>query len=175
MRDLVPWVFSARGVRNGNCTQTWRRDRNIDFWATLVPALKAPPTGEMKKNNGKPIYFESVDNSDYILGKSKHSARRSWIYINGEALGAVWVDIAGDPENPELNISWKSIFTSNDTWLGPTMNAGGIGSLYNRTMDPFEKCDMVFNGAMPSRLPRTSPGQYAGMDNGWALGSRKRR
>ena len=36
-------------------------------------------------------------------------------------------------------------------------------------MDPYEKYDMVFNGAMAARLPKSSPGQYAGMDNGWAL------
>ena len=42
--------------------------------------------GEMKDNNGKPIYFDSIDNSAYILGKSPHSARKSWIYINGEYL-----------------------------------------------------------------------------------------
>jgi hypothetical protein len=36
-------------------------------------------------------------------------------------------------------------------------------------MDPFEKYDMVFYGAMSSRLPKSSPGRYAGEDNGWAL------
>ena len=36
-------------------------------------------------------------------------------------------------------------------------------------MDPFEKYDMVFNGAMASRLPKSSPGQYAGEDNGWVF------
>ena len=36
-------------------------------------------------------------------------------------------------------------------------------------MDPFEKYDMVFNGAMAARMPKSSPGQYAGEDNGWVL------
>ena len=36
-------------------------------------------------------------------------------------------------------------------------------------MDPFEKYDMTFNGAMSTRLATTSPGRYAGYDNGWAL------
>jgi hypothetical protein len=35
-------------------------------------------------------------------------------------------------------------------------------------MDPFEKYDMTFNGATPTRNPTSSPGRYAGMDNGWA-------
>jgi arylsulfatase len=38
------------------------------------------------------------------------------------------------------------MFTAKDTWLGPTLNLGGIGALYNLTMDPYEKYDMVFNG-----------------------------
>ena len=45
---------------------------------------------------------------------------------------------------------------------------GAIGALYNLTMDPYEKYDMVFNGAAPSRIMTTSPGRYAGEDNGWA-------
>ena len=36
-------------------------------------------------------------------------------------------------------------------------------------MDPFEKYDMTFNGAAPTRVMTTSPGRYAGQDNGWAL------
>jgi hypothetical protein len=36
-------------------------------------------------------------------------------------------------------------------------------------MDPYEKYDMVFNGAAPSRVLTTSPGRYAGEDNGWVL------
>jgi arylsulfatase len=34
-------------------------------------------------------------------------------------------------------------------------------------MDPFEKYDMTFNGAVSTRTPTTSPGRYAGYDNGW--------
>ncbi|MGA7394761.1 MAG: hypothetical protein WBW78_19055 [Terrimicrobiaceae bacterium] len=36
-------------------------------------------------------------------------------------------------------------------------------------MDPYEKYDMTFNGAAPTRLATTSPGRYAGWDNGWVL------
>ena len=34
-------------------------------------------------------------------------------------------------------------------------------------MDPYEKYDMTFNGAAPARVLTTSPGSYAGQDNGW--------
>ena len=36
-------------------------------------------------------------------------------------------------------------------------------------MDPYEKYDMTFNGATPTRVLSTSPGKYPGQDNGWAL------
>ncbi len=71
--------------------------------------------------------------------------------------------------NPDVSIAWKYLWTAKDTWLGPEQNLGSIGSVYNLTMDPFEKYDMVFNGAMSSRMPTASPGKYAGQDNGWVL------
>jgi len=144
---------------------------HIDCWSTLAAmvGITPPPTGEMKDNNGKPIYFDSVDNSPYILGKAPHSARRSWVYIDGEVFQAVRADIAGDPKEPWVSIAWKYTYSAKDTWLGPEQNLGSIGSLYNLTMDPFEKYDMIFNGAMAARMPKSSPGQYAGEDNGWVL------
>jgi hypothetical protein len=36
-------------------------------------------------------------------------------------------------------------------------------------MDPFEKYDLFFNGAVSTRMTTTSPGRYAGMDNGWSF------
>jgi hypothetical protein len=36
-------------------------------------------------------------------------------------------------------------------------------------MDPFEKYDMTFNGAAPTRTLTSSPGRYSGQDNGWVL------
>ena len=36
-------------------------------------------------------------------------------------------------------------------------------------MDPFEKYDMTFNGAVATRVLTTSPGRMPGQDNGWAL------
>ena len=144
---------------------------HIDCWATLASlvGVKPPPHGEWKDNNGKPIYFDSIDNSAYILGKAKHSARDSWIYIDGENFMGARADIGGDPNNDDTHIAWKYLYTAKDTWLGPTQNLGSIGSLYCLTMDPFEKYDMVFNGAVSSRMQTSSPGHYAGEDNGWVL------
>jgi arylsulfatase A-like enzyme len=144
---------------------------HIDCWSTLATmvGLTPPPHGEWKDNNGKPIYFDSIDNSAYILGKSPHSARKSWIYIDGENFNAIRVDIGGDPKEPWLNIAWKYMWTAKDSWLGSEANLGSIGALYNLTMDPYEKYDMIFNGAAPDRVLSTSPGKYSGEDNGWVV------
>jgi arylsulfatase len=144
---------------------------HIDCWSTLaaMSGLTPPPHGEWQGNDGKPIYFDSIDNSGYILGKSQHSARKSWIYIDGEYLNAIRVDIGGDTNEPWVNISWKYMWTAKDSWLGVNARLGSIGALYNLTMDPYEKYDMVFNGAAPARVLTSSPGKYAGEDNGWAL------
>jgi arylsulfatase A-like enzyme len=128
---------------------------HIDCWATLASMVGiTPPPHDWVGNDGKGIYFDSIDNSAYILGKSKHSARNSWIYIDGQSFD---------------HIAWKYIWTSKDTWLGPQQNLGAIGSIYNLTMDPYEKYDMTFNGAVSTRGTTTSPGRYAGMDNGWVM------
>jgi hypothetical protein len=143
---------------------------HIDSWSTLaaMAGITPPPHGEMKDNNGKQIYFDSIDNSAYILGKAEHSARKSWIYINGETFNGVRVDVAGDPQEPWVNIAWKFLYTAKDSWLGPTQDLGSIPAVYNLTMDPYEKYDMIFNGAAPMRALSISPGKYAGEDNGWA-------
>jgi arylsulfatase A-like enzyme len=143
---------------------------HMDVWPTTAAmvGLKSPTKGETTDNNGKPIYFDGIDNSAYVTGKAEHSARDSWIYIDGENFNGVRADIGGDPDAPWLRIAWKMVYTSKDTWMGPELNMGAVPSIYNLTMDPFEKYDMTFNGATPTRNPTSSPGRYAGMDNGWA-------
>lgn len=143
---------------------------HIDLWATLAKMVGlTPPPHDWVDNNGKGIYFDSVDNSDYILGKSTHSTRASWVYIDGEVFQGVRADVR-DPNNPWLNIAWKYVYTAKDSWLGSEANLGSIGALYNLTMDPYEKYDMIFNGASPTRTLTSSPGRYAGEDNGWVGG-----
>jgi hypothetical protein len=43
------------------------------------------------------------------------------------------------------------------------------GRVIGLQQDPYEKFDMTFNGAISYRLASSSPGRYAGQDNGWAL------
>jgi arylsulfatase A-like enzyme len=143
---------------------------HIDCWATLAGMVGiAPPPHDWVGNDGKGIYFDSIDNSAYILGKAPHSARDSWIYIDGETFQGMRKDIGGDPKEPWVHIAWKYLYTAKDSWLGSEANLGAIGAMYNLTMDPYEKYDMTFNGAAPYRVLSTSPGKYAGQDNGWAL------
>lgn len=143
---------------------------HIDAWATLAGMVGiTPPPHDWVGNDGKGIYFDSIDNSAYILGKEPHSARRSWIYIDGESFHGARVDIGGDPKEPWVNIAWKYLYTAKDSWLGTEANLGAIGAVYNLTMDPYEKYDMTFNGAAPYRVLSSSPGKYAGQDNGWIL------
>jgi len=157
------WPVAARRVLDQMMS-------HMDVWPTTAAmAGIQPPPADWIDNNGKGIYFDGIDNSAYVTGRSKHSARNSFIYIDGENLGAVRADIGDDPDNPDLKIAWKYLYTAKDTWLGPEQTLGGIGALYNLTMDPFEKYDMTFNGAMSYRLSSSSPGKYAGQDNGWVL------
>ena len=143
---------------------------HIDCWATLAAMVGlTPPPHDWVGNDGKPIYFDSIDNSAYILGKAPHSARTSWIYIDGEIFEGARADIGGDPNEPWVHIAWKYLLTAKDSWLGSKADLGSIGALYNLTMDPYEKYDMIFNGAAPARVLTSSPGKWSGEDNGWVL------
>jgi arylsulfatase len=99
----------------------------------------------------------------------QHSARTSWIYVDGENFLGARADIGGDPKEPWVHIAWKYLYTAKDSWLGAEANLGSIGASYNLTMDPYEKYDMTFNGAAPTRVLSSSPGKYSGQDNGWVL------
>jgi Sulfatase len=105
---------------------------HIDAWATLAGMVGlTPPPHDLVGNDGKPIYFDSIDNSPYILGKSPHSARNSWIYIDGEVFNGARVDIGDDPKKPwvhssnskqsklrPLEILESTLSLSPSTWLG---------------------------------------------------------
>ena len=108
---------------------------HMDVWpttATMV-GLKAPSKGEMMDNNGKPIYFDGIDNSAYVTGKAKHSARNGWIYIDGENFSGVRADVTLDPDAPDIKIAWKALYSSKDTWMGPTLNMGAVPFLRSTT------------------------------------------
>jgi arylsulfatase A-like enzyme len=49
---------------------------HIDYWATLASmvGLTPPPHGAWKDNDGKPIYFDSIDNSAYTWARPNITA-----------------------------------------------------------------------------------------------------
>ncbi len=144
---------------------------HMDVWPTTAAMVGlTPPPHDWVGNDGKPIYFDGIDNSAYVMGKAPHSARDSWIYIDGETVGAIRRDVSPADGDTVPRFAWKYVYTSKDTWLGATQNAGGMGSIYNLTLDPYEKYDMLFNGAVATREVTTSPGRWAGLDNGWFIG-----
>ena len=49
--------------------------------------------------------------------------------MDGESFGGMRADIGGDPENPDIKIAWKYLYTAKDTWLGPKQDLGAIGAL----------------------------------------------
>jgi arylsulfatase A-like enzyme len=128
---------------------------HIDCWTTLAAMVGLkPPPHDWVGNDGKVIYFDRIDNSAYVLGKAPHSARTSWIYVDGELFERMRADIGGNPKEPWVHIAWNYLYTAKDSWLGSKADLGSIGALYNLTMDPFEKYDMIFNGAAPTRSSR---------------------
>ena len=100
---------------------------HMDVWPTTaaMAGLKPPPRPRLD-NNGKPIYFDGIDNSAYVTGKAKHSARDGWVYIDGENFGAFVRTSLSTPRTPDVKIAWKALYSSKDTWMGPKMNLGGV-------------------------------------------------
>jgi arylsulfatase len=134
---------------------------HLDVWPTVAAmvGLQPPPHGAWVGNDGRPIYFDGLDNSAYVLGKAPQSARQDWVYIEATDFLAV------------RHQQWKFVFTAKDSWLGPELPLGTGGALYNLHRDPGETYDMAFNGAAPvaAGILKTSPGRYSGQDNAWAF------
>src|SRR5258708_17207300 len=116
---------------------------HIDSWSTLasIVGITPPPPRQMLHHNANPIYFDSIDNSAYILGKAEHSARKSWVYIDGESFKALRVDIGGGEKETWMNNASEYTWTAKDTWPRPEQNPGGTGAVYNPTRGPLHKYD----------------------------------
>jgi arylsulfatase A-like enzyme len=131
---------------------------HMDWWPTFAGLIGAEaPPHIWEDNDGKPIVFDGIDNSDYLLGNGP-SARNTFFYYYDQAFGGVRVD------------NYKFLFTAKDTWLGPSLPLTSAPAMYNLFWDPAEQFDSLFNGAMPTAGEvQTSPGRFSGADHGWTL------
>jgi len=128
---------------------------HLDWWPTFAGllGLEAPPH-LWKDNDGKPIVFDGIDNSAYLLGKGP-GKREEFFYYTDQTFAGVRVK------------QYKFMFTTKDTWLGTAMPLA-TPALFNLQWDPREQYDMMFNGAAPTQgTLKTSPGRFSGPDHGW--------
>jgi len=128
---------------------------HMDWWPTFAKlAGLQPPPRQWKDNNGNPIIFDGIDLSESLLGTGP-GKRDTFVYFNDQSFGGIRVK------------NYKALYTAKDTWLGQEQTLK-IPALYDLWWDPGENYDIVFNGAAPTRGDfKTSPGRYAGQDNGW--------
>ena len=148
---------------------------HIDAWATLATMVGLDAAAaDWVGDDGKPIYFDSIDNSAYVLGKAAalgaHSAGST---STARSFSGVRADVSGDPEAPlaqhrlEVPLHRQGLLAR--AGAEPRLDRG---SLYNLTMDPFEKYDMIFNGAVSTpdaddlARPLRRPGQRLGRGAG---------
>ena len=85
---------------------------HMDVWPTTatMAGLTPPPHGEWKDNNGKPIYFDGIDNTAYVTGKANiRRAEDGSIPTARSFYGAC--DDVGDKNNRDINIAWKLLYS----------------------------------------------------------------
>lgn len=131
---------------------------HMDWWPTFAGLIGAEaPPHIWEDNNGNPIVFDGIDNSDYVLGKGE-SQRSNFYYYFDQSFGGLRVE------------NYKFMFTAKDTWLGPSLPLTSAPAVYNLFWDPGEQYDVLFNGAAPTRGDlKTSPGRFSGADHGWTV------
>ena len=77
----------------------------------------------------------------------------------------MWAATPTIPFEHRLEIPW----TARIRGSAQTRTWARVEQCTTLTVDPLEKYDMTFNGAVPTRFQQPSPGKYAGQDNGWVL------
>jgi hypothetical protein len=90
----------------------------IDVWATLAAMVGlTPPPHDWVGNDGKPIYFGSIDNSAYILGKARGSKVRTRLAPGG--IGYAGLQGRARPKEVQVR-TWLSAGAKRIRTLGPT-------------------------------------------------------
>jgi arylsulfatase len=132
-----------------------------DVWATLagMAGITPPPHGAWEDKNGNPIYFDGVDQSEYLMRKTEKAPRDHFEYVLSTSLG-------GLRSGP-----WKFHFTLDDAWLGPTLDLP-MPAVYNLKMDPGEEYERFMGGAAPTTASgalQNSQGRWLGGDTAWTV------
>jgi arylsulfatase len=132
-----------------------------DIWATLagLAGLTPPPHGAWEDKAGNPIYFDGIDQSDYLLRKTDTAPRNHFEYVLSTSLGG----LRAGP--------WKFHFTLDDSWLGPTLDLP-YPAVYNLQMDPGEEYERFMGGSAPTTASgalQNSPGRWQGGDTAWTV------
>jgi arylsulfatase A-like enzyme len=150
----APGLIEAGSVENAIiCHQ--------DVWATLagLAGIEVPPHGAWEDKAGNPIYFDGIDQSEYLTRKTEKAPRDHFEYVLSTSLGGLR---SGD---------WKFHFTLDDAWLGPTLDLP-MPAVYNLKMDPGEQYERFMGGAAPTTANgalQNSPGRWQGGDTAWTL------
>ena len=162
---------------------------HMDWWPTFSALADVPedqrPKRFWKDNLGKPIIFDGIDQSDYILHPDAYSSYDQYTGIDPK-----YPPTLGDrgpqgkqPLKPAPRQSfqfffdntygavrhkqYKFVFTTKDNWLGPSSQLT-TPAVFKLDWDPGEQYDIMFNGAAPTvGTMKSSPGRFAGPDHGW--------
>lgn len=162
---------------------------HMDWWPTFSALADVPedqrPKHFWKDNLGKPIIFDGIDQSDYILHPDEYSSYDQYTGVDPK-----YPPILGDrgpqgkqPLKPAPRQSfqfffdntygavrvkqYKFVFTTKDNWLGPSSQLT-TPAVFKLDWDPGEQYDIMFNGAAPTvGTMKSSPGRFAGPDHGW--------
>ena len=122
----VPGIMWCAGQDSGG-RALWRDDvayRRSGRRSRRWSASRRRPMAHGRTTTASRSISTASTTAPTSLGKAKHSARTSWIYVDGETFAGARADIGDDPENPDLHIAWKYLYTAKDTWLGPQANLG---------------------------------------------------
>ena len=186
----VPAIVSWPGKIKAGTVATEMMS-HMDWWPTFSALANVPedecPKHFWKDRKGKPIIFDGIDQSDYLLHPHEYSSydqytgfdpkapkiegrqgregeqplkpalRQSFIFYDDNTFGGV------------RHKQYKFMFTTKDNWLGPSSQLLSP-ALFKLDWDPAEQYDILFNGAAPTvGTMKSSPGRFAGPDHGWAL------
>ena len=146
---------------------------HIDCWATLATmvGLTPPPHGAMDGQQWQADLLRQ-HRQQRLHPRARRSTlpARSWIYIDGESFMGVRADIGGDPKQPrcqhrvEISVDGQGHVARPEA--EPGRDRRGLQPHHGSVREI--RHDLQRRG-VGTPGPESSPGKYAGQDNGWVL------